>query len=133
MSGLCVDFVERYRRDGYLSPLSAFSQQDAVWYRLKLEEFEAEIGGKITSNQVDEKYRYRLHTLLPWAYELATLPSVLDVLESVIGPDILIYMTTFFIKEARAEVIVKVLRFVLRPSTVKWSKYYIIGSEPCGL
>jgi len=105
MSALCVDSVERYRRDGYLSPLSAFSQQDAVWYRLKLEEFEAEIGGKITSNQVDEKYRYRLHTLLPWAYELATLPSVLDVIESVIGPDILIYMTTFFIKEARTKTI----------------------------
>ena len=51
---------------------------------------------------MDGKYRYRLHTLLPWAHELATLPRVLDVIELLIGPDILIYMTTFFIKEPRA-------------------------------
>ena len=38
---------------------------------------------------------------MPWAHELATLPQVLDVIESLIGPGILIYMTTFFIKEAQ--------------------------------
>ena len=59
------------------------------------------IGGKVTSAAVDEQYRYRFHTLLPCAHELATLPQVLAVIESLIGPDILIYMTTFFIKEAQ--------------------------------
>ena len=97
--------MARYRRDGYLSPLRALSPQDATGYRAELEAFEAQIGGKVTSGAVDEKYRYRLHTLLPWAHELATLPQVLDVIESVIGPDILIYMTTFFIKEARTPAI----------------------------
>ena len=105
MSGLREDQVDQYRRDGYLSPLTTLTPEAAARCRGELEAFEAQIGGKVTSGAVDEKYRYRLHTLLPWAHELATLQPVLDVIESVIGPDILIYMTTFFIKEARTAAI----------------------------
>lgn len=89
----------RYAREGYLSPLHALSPENALKYRAELESFETRIGGPVTSNDVDGKFRYRLHTLLPWAHELATLPVVLDAIESLIGPDILIYMSTFFIKE----------------------------------
>ncbi len=96
---------EQYHRNGYLSPLKALSIDEAVGYRARLENFERELGGPISSDEVDGKYRYRLHTLLPWAYELATLPSVLDAVEVLIGQDILIYMTTFFIKEPDAEAI----------------------------
>ena len=71
----------------------------------RLELFEHELGGRVTSGDVDEKFRYRLHTLHPWAHELATLPGVLDVIEDLIGPDILIYMTTMFIKEPGTEAI----------------------------
>ena len=105
MSGLREEQVNQYRPDGYLSPITALAPEAAAGYRGKLEAFEAQIGGKVTSGAVEEKYRYRLHTLLPWAHELATLPPVLDVIESVIGPDILIYMTTFFIKDARTAAI----------------------------
>ena len=101
MTGLSECQTEQYRRDGYLSPLVAFSPEIAVANRTQLEAFEVNIGGKVTSAAVDEQYRYRFHTLLPWAHELATLPQVLAVIESLIGPDILIYMTTFFIKEAQ--------------------------------
>jgi non-haem Fe2+, alpha-ketoglutarate-dependent halogenase len=95
--------VAHYQRDGFLSPLPALSPDEAAGYRAKLENFEEKIGGRVTSDAVDGKYRYRLHTLLPWAHELATLPVVLDAIEAIIGPDILIYMTTFFIKEAHTE------------------------------
>ena len=95
----------QYARDGFLSPVQALRPDEAASYRANLETFESEIGGRITSNAVDGKYRFRLHTLLPWAHELATLPVVLDAIEALIGPDILIYMTTFFIKEAQTEAI----------------------------
>lgn len=105
MSTLSEDQRIHYQRDGFLSPLRALAPADALSFRRKLEEFEDAIGGPVTSGDVDEKYRYRLHTLLPWAHELATLPVVLDAIEAVIGPDILIYMTTFFIKEPGTDAI----------------------------
>ena len=95
----------QYARDGFLSPVQALRPDEAASYRANLETFESGIGGRITSKAVDGKYRFRLHTLLPWAHELATLPVVLDAIEALTGPDILIYMTTFFIKEAQTEAI----------------------------
>ena len=105
MSGLSAQQAADYWRDGFLSPLRALSADQADAYRAKLELFEHELGGRVTSGDVDEKFRYRLHTLHPWAHELATLPGVLDVIEDLIGPDILIYMTTMFIKEPGTEAI----------------------------
>ena len=37
---------------------------------------------------------------MPWADELVRHPRILDVVEDLIGPDILVYTATFFIKEA---------------------------------
>lgn len=105
MSGLNKDQRAQYEGDGFLSPLAGLSPEAATSYRRELEAFEDGLGGRVNSDDVDGKYRYRLHTLLPWAHELATLPVVLDVIESLIGPDILIYMTTLFIKEPRTEAI----------------------------
>ena len=104
-TGLTSEEAASYERLGFLSPLRALNPDEAAGYRARLEEFERQVGGPITSDKVDGKYRYRLHTLLPWAHELVTLPRVLDVIESLIGPDILIYMTTFFIKEPRTQAI----------------------------
>jgi ectoine hydroxylase-related dioxygenase (phytanoyl-CoA dioxygenase family) len=43
---------------------------------------------------------------MPFAYELATQPRLLDMIEAILGPDILIYGAEFFIKEAQSEQIV---------------------------
>lgn len=39
------------------------------------------------------------HFLFPWLYDLATLPSVLDAVEHILGPDILIWSSQFFTKQ----------------------------------
>ncbi len=105
IKGLCTDRVEQYSRDGFLSPLPALTPEEAFRYRVKLEGFEESLGGRVTSETIDGKYRFRLHTLFTWAHELVTLPTVLDSVESLIGPNILVYTTTFFIKEPHTEAI----------------------------
>ena len=47
-------------------------------------------------------YKPKIHTLLTSPLELATLPSVLDIVEQMIGPDILLFNVTYIIKEARS-------------------------------
>ena len=65
------------------------------------------------------KWRSMAYLLMPWAAKLARDPRILDKVEDLIGPDILIFTSTFFIKEAHS------------PTIAAWhqdSTYY--GIEP---
>ena len=93
--------VAAYHRDGYALPLTAFSPATAQRYRAELEAFEARIGVPLSGSltQSRRKYRARTYLLYRWAYELVSHPAILDAVEDVIGPDILVFTTTWFIKE----------------------------------
>ena len=83
--------------------LPAFSREDAGRYRAALEAFEQRLGGPLTS--LDVIYCYKLHLLFGWANEVVRHPAVLDAVADVIGPDILVYTSKFFIKEPRSEAV----------------------------
>src|SRR5262249_4779290 len=53
----------------------------------------------------DARYRSRTHVLLTWVHGLTRHPAVLDAVESLIGPDIMVYTSTWFIKEPRSAAI----------------------------
>ena len=95
MSGLSPTQVEQYRRDGFLSPLRAFSREEALALRRKLEESEARYGPFAIG-----KNGSKPHLLFPWIDTLTRHPAILDAVESLIGPDILIYTLTMWIKPA---------------------------------
>jgi non-haem Fe2+, alpha-ketoglutarate-dependent halogenase len=85
-----------YQRDGFLSPLPAFSADEAAGFLAGLEAMEAADGGKLSfaSNQ-------KPHIIHPWLAELVRRPEILDAVESVIGPDILLWGAGFFAKTPR--------------------------------
>jgi hypothetical protein len=93
---LTDDQVKAYHRDGFLFPLRAFGADDAKRYRAAVEDFEGRIGQKLTTAGI---YRSRTYLLFQWAQELVRCPAVLDVVEDIIGPDILVFTTTWFIKD----------------------------------
>lgn len=95
--------VERFQRDGFLPRLSAFSRGDARRYQEALEAFEESQGAPLTA--LDVVYCYKLHLLFGWADEIVRHPAILDAVEDVIGPDILVYTSKFFIKEPRSKAI----------------------------
>ena len=97
--------VKRYARDGFLSPLPALTREEAASARAQLEAFERAVGGPLTSEATDPRYRSRTHVLLAWVHALARHPAILDAVEDVIGPDILVYTSTWFIKEPRSAAI----------------------------
>jgi ectoine hydroxylase-related dioxygenase (phytanoyl-CoA dioxygenase family) len=112
---LSADAVAQYRRDGFYFPVPALSRSEARGYRDKLEAHERVLGGPIASNM-----RHKVHLLFTWANELANHPAILDAVEDVIGPDILCWNTTFFIKEAHS------------PSFVSWHQdatYWGLSTE----
>ena len=93
--------VAAYHRDGFALPFTAFSPDKARRYRVDLEAFEARIGTRLSGSLTPSKRKYRARTYLlyRWAYELVSHPAILDAIEDVIGPDILVFTTTWFIKE----------------------------------
>ncbi len=87
--------VSCYEKDGYFSPLDIVSPEVALKHRSTLEGIEQQYGAM--------HYQYKLHTFMQFPLQLATHPTLLDTVEKLIGPDILLYNTTFVIKEAHSE------------------------------
>lgn len=93
--------VAQYHRDGYVAPVRAFSAQEAAVYRERLEHSEREFG-PLAVGQSGSK----THVLFTWADEIVRAPALLDAVEDLIGPDILVYQLTMWIKPARDDAIV---------------------------
>src|SRR5262245_42167409 len=97
--------VDAYARDGFLSPNAALTREEAAAYLRRLEAFEGTLGGPLTSERTDARYRSRTHVLLAWVHVLTCQPAILDAVEDLIGPDILVYTSTWFIKEPESAAI----------------------------
>ena len=88
--------VAGYRARGYHFPVNALSESEVAEFRGKLEDYEARTGGPIQGEM-----RHRSHVLFPWINEMIRHPKILDAIEDLLGPDILCWNTSFFIKEPR--------------------------------
>ena len=89
--------VARFREDGFLCPLPALAPAEARDCRRRLESFEASQGRNL--GQLPGQVRAKTHLLFPWLADLVRHPSVLDAVEDLIGPDLLVYHLTMWIKE----------------------------------
>ena len=92
--------IERYRRDGYLFPLPALSAAELAECNEGLARFEHWLGKPV--NQGEFRWRSASYVFLPWVDALVRHPRILDAVEGLIGPDILVYTATWFIKEAHS-------------------------------
>ncbi len=88
--------VDAFARNGYHFPLRALSADQALAYRRKLEHSEATLGGPLRG-----ALRSKPHLIFTWANDLIRLPAILDAVEDILGPNLLVWSTSFFIKEAR--------------------------------
>ena len=85
--------VARYRRDGYLFPMTALTPSSARAYYDRLVRYEHDYPGVAA-----RILRQKSHVVLTFVDELIRLDPVLDAVESILGPDILCWATSFFIK-----------------------------------
>ena len=101
MQMLDTEAVTGYRRNGFLFPISGIGAAAARDYRAALEAFEGQTGQSISL--LDE--RFKPHVRFPWANRLVREPTILDAIERVIGPDILVWTATFFVKEPQSDAV----------------------------
>ncbi len=83
-----------FERDGIVFPIPALSQKKAAEYRASFAELEQCAGRRLP--RVENPAAH-----FAWAYRLATEPAVLDAVEEVLGPDLLIAGSMVFCKYPR--------------------------------
>jgi ectoine hydroxylase-related dioxygenase (phytanoyl-CoA dioxygenase family) len=94
--------VAGYERDGFVSPVPVLSTAEAHAARAELEAWEAARGAPIDFPEKSKSY-----LLFDWADQLVHHPRILDAVEDLIGPDILVYHSTLFLKEAYSAAFVR--------------------------
>ena len=90
--------VDQYAEEGATHPIRAFSTERAAHYLAELETGEAKHGADFR-----RILRTKSHLALKWVDEIAHERAVLDAVEDIIGPDILLYNLTVWLKNARDE------------------------------
>ena len=94
---LSKEDVAQFRNEGYFFPVPLLSRAEVSEIRGQLESFEAEQGHPLEGGQ-----RSHAHLLFPWLDSLVRYPKILDVVEDLVGPDILCWGSIFWTKEARS-------------------------------
>jgi non-haem Fe2+, alpha-ketoglutarate-dependent halogenase len=100
MKSLTQAQVDSYRYNGFLFPIPALTPEEIATCLAGLDRLETELGGPVA--EADVKWRSHAHAHSPWFDALIRHPRILDAVEDVIGPDILVWTSTFFIKEPQS-------------------------------
>lgn len=95
---LAANSIESYRADGFCFPVRALSPAAADGYRRAFLDFNASKTAASFSDLHNDVYLFKPHLLLKWVDALVHEPGILDVAESLLGPDILCWSAGIFQK-----------------------------------
>lgn len=96
---LSPDQRDQYWRDGYLFPLDILSADEVAAARTELEQIERDWLGVDLRHPLNTYKRVNAHCVMPLAARLAQDSRILDAVETILGPDLMIWSAEFFIKE----------------------------------
>ncbi len=85
----------RYTRDGFLFPIEVLTPEEVAFFRAAVEDLEQRVEGRHKGPLISE-----CHMNFRWAYDMVTHPAILDAVEDIIGPNILVHSASIFSKAA---------------------------------
>ncbi len=100
---LSEDQVNEYHRDGFFAPIPCLSADETAMFRAKFEAYEAAHEGWYEMSKGQ-----KLYLLQTWARDLGCHPKILDAVEDVMGPNLMVWGLSLFVKDAQS------------PSYVSW-------------
>lgn len=86
--------VKQFHEDGFLAPIDVMSEDEAISYRQKLEAIERDF-----PEHINAQNRNNAHLVFPVLDELTHHPIIVDAVEDLIGPNLSLWGSVFFIKE----------------------------------
>ena len=87
--------IAQYRDAGWYAPVNVLASDEALALRARLEAHERASGGPLAGAM-----RHKCHLLFTWLWDLVHDPRIVDAVEDVLGPNLLCWSSSFFIKEA---------------------------------
>lgn len=90
---LTASQIASYERDGFLFPVRAMAAKDAQRHRTSLEAMQAS-HPELMHGVAAQK----LHLVTTWMADIVRTPDILDAVESLLGPDLLCWTSTLFVK-----------------------------------
>jgi len=95
-----------YREHGYLYPIRAMTEDNAADFRARVEALEAEWLDNGLPLPLNTYKRVNAQIVMPVAHELGCHEGILNAVEGVLGPDIMLYSVEFLIKEPNTKTVV---------------------------
>lgn len=86
--------INFFKNNGYLFPIKVMEEKEAILYRTALEDYEKSQGSAISGIE-----KHKSHLLFSWVNEIVHNKNILDSVEDILGPNILCWSSSFFIKE----------------------------------
>jgi ectoine hydroxylase-related dioxygenase (phytanoyl-CoA dioxygenase family) len=86
--------LDAYEAEGILFPIEVFSGEEVSQFASQFEETCDHMDGNPKTEDL-----HQLFLDFKWAYDLATHPKVLDAVESVLGPNLLLWASSVFAKQ----------------------------------
>ncbi len=100
MSGsLNASSIEAYHRDGFLFPLDVFTTREAAALRAEVEALERDWPAGRLPRPLNQYFRVNGQVVIPLLARVPRHPAIVDAVESLLGPDIMLWSAEFFIKE----------------------------------
>ena len=98
MPNLSSNQLKQYNDEGYIAPINILSTEEAIEARKEIELIEKKI-----PNEINKKGRYNVHLISPKLDAIVHNSKILDIVERIIGKNILVCGTTLFIKNPKQE------------------------------
>ena len=86
--------IDSFNQHGFLPGIDVFGADECDAFRSKVEAFE-----RARPEAVEWAFDIKTNLLFDWVYELSRDPRLLDAIEDLIGPDVLLTNSIFRIKE----------------------------------
>ena len=86
--------IDTFREHGFLPGIDVFGEEDCDAFRARIEAFE-----RARPEAVGWAFDIKTNLLFDWVHDLSRDPRLLDAIEDLIGPDVLLTNSIFRIKE----------------------------------
>jgi hypothetical protein len=88
--------VIQFHEQGWLAPMLAMDTEQAADCAARIAAYEAKMG-----ESANRSLKIKGHLAMPWVVELGRNPAILDAVEDLIGPDIMLFGASIFAKSGK--------------------------------
>ncbi len=96
---LAPDRIAAYGRDGFLAGIPVFGPEEVAQIRTEIEALERTAAQGAGGHSLGQFFRVNGQLVIPLLADLARRPEILEPVESLLGPNLLVWSVELFIKE----------------------------------